>query len=96
VPLRDGINDESYQRIFAPVMQKVMEMYQPTALVLQVRRPLQSVFPHTHTHISTPTHSPFGHAHEHESIFAPVMQKVTEMHQPTALVLQVFEVRKRN
>mmetsp|Transcript_18611 Transcript_18611/g.56182 ORF Transcript_18611/g.56182 Transcript_18611/m.56182 type:complete len:202 (-) Transcript_18611:339-944(-) len=35
VPLRDGINDESYQRIFVPIMQKVMEMYQPTALVLQ-------------------------------------------------------------
>merc|ERR1719230_1764426 len=31
VPLRDGINDETYQRIFVPVMQKVMEMYQPTA-----------------------------------------------------------------
>ena len=35
VPLKDGINDESYQRIFVPVMQKVMEIYQPTALVLQ-------------------------------------------------------------
>ena len=35
VPLRDGINDETYQRIFVPVMQKVMEVYQPTALVLQ-------------------------------------------------------------
>ena len=35
VPLRDGITDESYQRIFVPVMQKVMETYQPGALVLQ-------------------------------------------------------------
>jgi hypothetical protein len=35
VPLKDGMNDESYQRIFVPVMQKVMEIYQPTALVLQ-------------------------------------------------------------
>jgi len=35
VPLRDGINDESYQSIFVPVMRKVMELYQPTALVLQ-------------------------------------------------------------
>uniref|UniRef100_A0A7S4BTW4 Histone deacetylase n=1 Tax=Chrysotila carterae TaxID=13221 RepID=A0A7S4BTW4_CHRCT len=35
VPLRDGINDESYSRIFAPVMQKVMEVYQPSALVVQ-------------------------------------------------------------
>ena len=39
VPLRDGINDESYQSIFVPVMRKVMELYQPTALVLQVRLP---------------------------------------------------------
>jgi len=35
VPLRDGITDESYARIFVPVMQKVMETYQPGALVLQ-------------------------------------------------------------
>jgi histone deacetylase 1/2 len=35
VPLKDGITDESYERIFIPVMQKVMEVYQPTALVLQ-------------------------------------------------------------
>ena len=35
VPLRDGINDDTCARIFVPVMQKVMEMYQPTALVLQ-------------------------------------------------------------
>ena len=35
VPLRDGITDESYQQIFKPVMQKVMEIYQPGALVLQ-------------------------------------------------------------
>lgn len=36
VPLREGINDESYQRLFMPVMQKVMEVYRPSALVLQV------------------------------------------------------------
>jgi acetoin utilization deacetylase AcuC-like enzyme len=35
VPLKDGINDDTYSRIFVPVMQKVMEMFQPTALVLQ-------------------------------------------------------------
>mmetsp|Transcript_30602 Transcript_30602/g.74450 ORF Transcript_30602/g.74450 Transcript_30602/m.74450 type:complete len:427 (-) Transcript_30602:255-1535(-) len=35
VPLRDGINDETYQRIFVPVISKVMEVYRPTALVLQ-------------------------------------------------------------
>ena len=35
MPLRDGITDESYARIFVPVMQKVMETYQPGALVLQ-------------------------------------------------------------
>jgi len=35
VPLRDGINDATYQSIFVPVMSKVMESYRPTALVLQ-------------------------------------------------------------
>ncbi|MGH0156740.1 UNVERIFIED_CONTAM: hypothetical protein FKN15_039354 [Acipenser sinensis] len=34
-PLRDGIDDESYERIFKPVLSKVMEMFQPSALVLQ-------------------------------------------------------------
>ncbi|CAJ0964274.1 unnamed protein product [Ranitomeya imitator] len=34
-PLRDGIDDESYEAIFKPVMTKVMEMYQPSAVVLQ-------------------------------------------------------------
>lgn len=34
-PLRDGIDDDSYETIFKPVMTKVMEMYQPSAMVLQ-------------------------------------------------------------
>lgn len=34
-PLRDGINDESYEQVFQPVMSKVMEMFQPSAIVLQ-------------------------------------------------------------
>ncbi|XP_010775614.1 probable histone deacetylase 1-B [Notothenia coriiceps] len=34
-PLRDGIDDESYEAIFRPIMAKVMEMYQPSAVVLQ-------------------------------------------------------------
>ncbi|VDI04052.1 putative histone deacetylase 1-B isoform X1 [Mytilus galloprovincialis] len=34
-PLRDGIDDDSYESIFKPVMTKVMEMYQPSAIVLQ-------------------------------------------------------------
>lgn len=34
-PLRDGIDDESYEMIFKPVMSKVMEMYRPSAVVLQ-------------------------------------------------------------
>ncbi|CAL2045985.1 unnamed protein product [Caenorhabditis brenneri] len=35
VPLRDGITDESYQSIFKPVMTKVMERFNPCAVVLQ-------------------------------------------------------------
>ncbi|CAF2511644.1 unnamed protein product [Rotaria sp. Silwood2] len=34
-PLRDGIDDDSYETIFKPVMTKVMESYQPNAIVLQ-------------------------------------------------------------
>ncbi|PXF41132.1 putative histone deacetylase 1-B [Gracilariopsis chorda] len=34
-PLRDGIDDESYQMIFEPVMGRIMEWYQPSAIVLQ-------------------------------------------------------------
>lgn len=34
-PLRDGIDDESYESIFKPCITRVMEMYQPSAIVLQ-------------------------------------------------------------
>ncbi|XP_013778811.1 histone deacetylase 1 [Limulus polyphemus] len=34
-PLRDGIDDDSYESIFQPLVSKVMEMYQPSAVVLQ-------------------------------------------------------------
>ncbi|KAL6219706.1 hypothetical protein ACLB2K_007465 [Fragaria x ananassa] len=35
VPLNDGIYDEDFRWIFRPVIRKVMEMYQPEAVVLQ-------------------------------------------------------------
>jgi len=35
VPLRDGMDDESYESIFVPIMTKVMETFQPSAVVLQ-------------------------------------------------------------
>ncbi|KAG2182274.1 hypothetical protein INT43_007201 [Umbelopsis isabellina] len=34
-PLRDGIDDESYKSVFEPVIEKVMEWYRPSAVVLQ-------------------------------------------------------------
>jgi len=34
-PLRDGIDDAAYENIFQPVISKVMEMFQPSAVVLQ-------------------------------------------------------------
>ncbi|EDV23400.1 uncharacterized protein TRIADDRAFT_64072 [Trichoplax adhaerens] len=34
-PLRDGVDDECYDQIFSPVISKVMEMYQPSVIVLQ-------------------------------------------------------------
>ncbi|KAI8967864.1 hypothetical protein BDF20DRAFT_908188 [Mycotypha africana] len=35
VPLRDGIDDNSYRSVFEPVIEKVMEWYRPAAVVLQ-------------------------------------------------------------
>lgn len=35
VPLQEGIDDSSYETIFKPVLSKVMEVYRPTAVVLQ-------------------------------------------------------------
>ncbi|XP_065669851.1 histone deacetylase 1 isoform X4 [Hydra vulgaris] len=34
-PLRDGIDDDAYEKIFQPIITKVMEVYQPNAVVLQ-------------------------------------------------------------
>lgn len=35
VPLNDGIDDDSFRELFRPVIRKVMEAYQPEAVVLQ-------------------------------------------------------------
>jgi histone deacetylase 1/2 len=35
VPLRDGIDDGTYRSIFEPLITKIMEWYQPSAIVLQ-------------------------------------------------------------
>jgi len=35
VPLQEGIDDRSYESVFKPVVEKVMEIYRPTAIVLQ-------------------------------------------------------------
>ncbi|KAK3241677.1 hypothetical protein CYMTET_48582 [Cymbomonas tetramitiformis] len=35
IPLHDGIDDESYEQLFKPILSKVMEVYQPSAIVFQ-------------------------------------------------------------
>lgn len=35
VPLRSGMDDESYETIFKPIMTRVVEVYRPSAIVLQ-------------------------------------------------------------
>ena len=35
VPLRDGVDDRTFQSLFQPIMERVMEVYQPGAVVLQ-------------------------------------------------------------
>jgi histone deacetylase 1/2 len=34
-PLKEGMEDASYETVFKPVIQKIMDVYQPTAVVLQ-------------------------------------------------------------
>ncbi|XP_006456928.1 histone deacetylase complex catalytic component RPD3 [Agaricus bisporus var. bisporus H97] len=35
VPLKDGITDESYKSVFEPVIAKILDVFQPSAVVLQ-------------------------------------------------------------
>jgi histone deacetylase 1/2 len=35
IPLKDGMDDECFRALFRPLIQKVMEVYQPDAVVLQ-------------------------------------------------------------
>ncbi|KAH9946262.1 histone deacetylase RPD3 [Epithele typhae] len=35
VPLRDGVTDEAYQSVFRPVIDKILEVFRPSAVVLQ-------------------------------------------------------------
>ena len=35
MPLDNGIDDDSYEDLFKPIMTRVMEVYQPGAIVMQ-------------------------------------------------------------
>ncbi|KAG2361505.1 hypothetical protein BDR07DRAFT_1451549 [Suillus spraguei] len=35
IPLKDGITDEAFKRVFEPIINKIMEVYRPGAVVLQ-------------------------------------------------------------
>lgn len=35
VPLKDGINDQTYHQLFKPIMHNIMETYRPTCVVMQ-------------------------------------------------------------
>ena len=35
VPLQEGITDDAYEQVFKPVIERVMDQYRPTAVVLQ-------------------------------------------------------------
>jgi histone deacetylase 1/2 len=35
VPLKDGITDDSYKSVFQPVIEKIMQVFRPSAVVLQ-------------------------------------------------------------
>ena len=40
VPLKDGIDDQTYDSLFKPIIMAVVEHYRPTCIVLQVIVPL--------------------------------------------------------
>ena len=74
-PLRDGIDDESYEMIFKPVMSKVMELYRPSAVVLQCgadslagdrlgcfNLSLKGMQVHTYIHVRMYNLTPLSHA----------------------------------
>lgn len=35
VPLESGMDDDSYEMIFSPIMTKVMQVYKPSVIVMQ-------------------------------------------------------------
>jgi len=35
IPLKDGIDDAGYRSLFRPIIQNIMDVYRPTAVVLQ-------------------------------------------------------------
>lgn len=35
VPLKDGMTDSAYEMLFKPIMRRIMEVYQPEAIVFQ-------------------------------------------------------------
>lgn len=35
IPLKDGITDEAFKRVFEPIINKIMEIYRPGAVILQ-------------------------------------------------------------
>ena len=39
VPLKDGIDDVTYRELFRPIISKIMEVYQPEAVVFQCGAP---------------------------------------------------------
>ena len=44
VPLRDGIDDNTYEGLFKPVINRIMEAYQPEAVVFQCGMPHATPF----------------------------------------------------
>ena len=58
VPLKEGMTDEAYEKLFKPVMRKVMEIYQPEAIVFQSGQ--QSLIQLVHVATEVNAHSQFA------------------------------------
>lgn len=73
IPLRDGMDDESYESIFVPIISKVMETFQPSAVVLQCGA--DSLTGIVHFKIKLSTHKIQTHKALHFLIFSSLLSR---------------------
>ncbi|CAI7855661.1 unnamed protein product, partial [Closterium sp. NIES-53] len=92
VPLHDGIDDDSYLSLFKPLISKVMHIFQPGAVVLQLEAQCGDLRDTgygrgKHYSLNVPLHDGIDDD-SYLSLFKPLITKVMDVFQPGAVVLQ--------